>query len=117
MIELKAKDNVFPVCSSCSETIREIWFHEIRGFLGRRFVYFCLHCKKVLGVTHRKGFLWVDPSWRPCRRILEIDKEPVADLLEPSCSRASVSTSIWLEPPGCPTLYVVRVIRTEEPIR
>ncbi len=55
MIELKAKDDVSPVCPSCSETITEIWFHEIRGFLGRRYLYFCPHCRKVLGVSHRKG--------------------------------------------------------------
>jgi hypothetical protein len=28
----------------------------LRGFLGRRYLYFCPHCRKVLGVSHRKGF-------------------------------------------------------------
>jgi len=29
---------------------------ELRGVLGRRYVYFCSHCRKVLGLSHRKGF-------------------------------------------------------------
>ena len=33
-----------------------IYFREISGFLGKRYVYFCALCKKVLGVSHRKGF-------------------------------------------------------------
>jgi hypothetical protein len=31
-------------------------FQELSGMMGRRFIYFCCHCHKVLGVSHRKGF-------------------------------------------------------------
>ncbi|NIM02234.1 MAG: hypothetical protein GTN89_15925 [Acidobacteria bacterium] len=56
MIEIKEKNDVTPVCPHCSEQVREVWFREIRGTLGRRYVYFCAACHKVLGVSHRKGF-------------------------------------------------------------
>jgi hypothetical protein len=29
---------------------------EISGVFGKRYVYFCPKCRKVLGVSHRKGF-------------------------------------------------------------
>lgn len=48
-----------PVCPHCSHSLSEILMREIKGgFLGRRYVYFCPQCHKVLGVTHRKG-LWM----------------------------------------------------------
>jgi uncharacterized protein with PIN domain len=56
MIVHKAKTDVFPICPNCSGELREIWSRELRGMLGRRYIYFCPKCLKVLGVTHRKGF-------------------------------------------------------------
>jgi len=41
-----------------SEELRAVWMRELKGVLGRRYVYFCPHCRKVLGLTHRKG-LWM----------------------------------------------------------
>jgi len=58
MIELQEKDEVTPICPRCSQGLAEVWFKELKGFLGRRYVYFCPNCRKVLGVTHRKG-LWM----------------------------------------------------------
>jgi hypothetical protein len=58
MIELERKDDVSPVCPHCSATIEKVWFRELRGILGKRYVYFCSQCRKVLGVSHRKG-LWM----------------------------------------------------------
>ena len=55
MIELKEKSDVTPLCPHCSEPIDEVWFRELKGFLGRRYVYFCRNCRKVLGISHRKG--------------------------------------------------------------
>lgn len=57
MTELKEKKDLAPICPHCSADLREIWFRELRGLIGRRFVYFCSHCRKVLGVSHRKGLL------------------------------------------------------------
>ncbi len=56
MIEIKEKSDVEPLCPHCSEPVGEIWFRELRGAFGRRYVYFCARCHKVLGVSHRKGF-------------------------------------------------------------
>ncbi|MCF8261832.1 MAG: hypothetical protein K9J12_13720 [Melioribacteraceae bacterium] len=56
MVELKKKEDVSPVCPHCNTDIREVWFNELRTDFGRRYIYFCSKCKKVLGVTHRKGF-------------------------------------------------------------
>jgi hypothetical protein len=33
-----------------------VWFQQLAGVMGKRFVYFCGTCRKVLGVSHRKGF-------------------------------------------------------------
>ncbi len=56
MIELKQKDDVVPLCPHCSEPLHELWFRELQSSLGRRYVYLCSRCRKVLGVSHRKGF-------------------------------------------------------------
>jgi len=56
MINLKEKSEVTPLCPHCNEAVTELWFREISTILGKRFLYFCSHCKKVLGVSHRKGF-------------------------------------------------------------
>jgi len=56
MISLKQTNEVAPVCPHCDVRITELWFRELRSTFGRRYIYFCCKCKKVLGVSHRKGF-------------------------------------------------------------
>jgi hypothetical protein len=56
MVELTEKQDTTPICPHCSQPAHEIWFQQLRAFLGRRYVYFCANCKKILGVSHRKGF-------------------------------------------------------------
>lgn len=56
MIEVRRKDDVPPICPHCSDAVAELWFQELRGTFGRRYIYFCSRCRKVLGVSHRKGF-------------------------------------------------------------
>ena len=56
MIELERKDDVAPICPHCNAKLTTVWHQELGGFFGKRYVYFCPHCKKVLGVSHRKGF-------------------------------------------------------------
>lgn len=56
MIALEEKNDTAPICPHCSEPVREIWFRQLRSLLGRRYLYFCSHCRKVLGISHRKGF-------------------------------------------------------------
>lgn len=56
MIECMEKDDVSPVCPHCSEALSSIWCRALRSVLGKRYVYFCPRCQKVLGISHRKGF-------------------------------------------------------------
>jgi len=58
MIEIEERNDVMPICPHCSEVLNAIWLRQIRSWLGRRFIYFCPNCRKVLGVSHRKG-LWM----------------------------------------------------------
>jgi hypothetical protein len=56
MIAAERKEDVAPVCPHCKTELNVLWFRQIRGFLGRRYLYFCSHCRSCLGVSHRKGF-------------------------------------------------------------
>lgn len=56
MIELVEKNDQKPICPHCEAQIETVWFRELKGFFGKRYLYFCSKCHKVLGVTHRKGF-------------------------------------------------------------
>ncbi len=56
MIELQRRDDVNPICPHCGAELTTMWFRELRGVMGKRYVYFCPNCKKVLGASHRKGF-------------------------------------------------------------
>ena len=49
-----------PVCPHCEQAVTTISARELAsqgpfGF-GKRYVYACPHCRKILGVSHRKGF-------------------------------------------------------------
>jgi len=56
MIELVENTRDTPICPHCNQALHQVWFRELRSVLGKRFIYFCPHCRKVLGVSHRKGF-------------------------------------------------------------
>jgi len=45
-----------PVCPHCEQALNRLMARKLRSKLGVRFVYFCDRCKKILGVSHRKGF-------------------------------------------------------------
>ncbi|UCG33980.1 MAG: hypothetical protein JSU68_04950 [Phycisphaerales bacterium] len=55
-ITVEQRDDVQPVCPHCQNELRVVWQRGLSGMLGRRYVYFCPHCRKVLGISHRKGF-------------------------------------------------------------
>jgi hypothetical protein len=48
--------NVEPVCPYCEQPVKKICVRPIESTFGRRYLYFCCLCRKVLGVSHRKGF-------------------------------------------------------------
>jgi uncharacterized protein with PIN domain len=45
-----------PICPHCGKEIQEIAARRVESMLGVRFLYYCTACRKVLGVSHRKGF-------------------------------------------------------------
>lgn len=45
-----------PICPHCEKSFDEVLAKRIKSRMGVRFLYFCGHCKKTLGVSHRKGF-------------------------------------------------------------
>ena len=56
MITAVQKEDQVPVCPHCKLEVGEVWFREISGIFGKRYLYFCAQCRSVLGVSHRKGF-------------------------------------------------------------
>jgi len=56
MLKLTEQNEVEPICPHCSQELKELWFSEIQSTWGKRYVYFCTECRKILGVSHRKGF-------------------------------------------------------------
>ncbi len=56
MIEIVDDTNEMPLCPHCERTLTRILSRRIRTTLGVRYLYFCSECRKVLGVSHRKGF-------------------------------------------------------------
>ena len=45
-----------PICPHCEKAVKQLGARRVRSTLGVRFLYYCVHCRKILGVSHRKGF-------------------------------------------------------------
>lgn len=43
-------------CPYCDEELTEITATPLEARLGKRFAYGCPHCRRLLSVSHRKGF-------------------------------------------------------------
>jgi uncharacterized protein with PIN domain len=56
MVKVEEKYDLSPVCPHCNQPIEKIFAKQLSGLLGRRYIYFCSLCSKVLGISHRKGF-------------------------------------------------------------
>jgi hypothetical protein len=55
-LELVTNEDDSPVCPHCDREISTVWLRPLKSTLGRRYLYFCSECRKVLGISHRKGF-------------------------------------------------------------
>lgn len=55
-IETANREDMRPVCPHCSTEIRTLFYRKLGGLIGKRYIYFCSTCRKVLGISHRKGF-------------------------------------------------------------
>jgi uncharacterized protein with PIN domain len=58
MMDVKEREDIIPICPHCGAELHEVWARRLRALFGVRYIYFCPNCRKVLGVSHRKGF-WV----------------------------------------------------------
>lgn len=56
MIEIQESQNESVLCPHCEKTLGTIRAVKAKTRMGVRFVYACGFCRKVLGVSHRKGF-------------------------------------------------------------
>jgi predicted nucleic acid-binding Zn-ribbon protein len=56
MIDAEERNDVSPVCPHCKMEINKVFFQQVSAIFGKRYIYFCPHCRAVLGVSHRKGF-------------------------------------------------------------
>ena len=56
MIEIRETKNQPVICPHCEKTLGAINAVKTKTTFGVRFVYACGQCRKVLGVSHRKGF-------------------------------------------------------------
>ena len=48
--------DVAPVCPHCENKIEGVYQQPLDESLGKAFMWFCTNCRKVLGISHRKGF-------------------------------------------------------------
>lgn len=55
-IQVEEVTDVDPLCPHCEHAIRRVLVKRVEAFLGVRLLYFCPDCRKVLGISHRKGF-------------------------------------------------------------
>lgn len=55
-IRIQEESAMTPICPHCGKEIREIAARRVESVFGVRFLYYCCDCRKVLGVSHRKGF-------------------------------------------------------------
>jgi len=56
MIKCTETETRTPICPHCEKDITEVNARKTASFFGVRFIYFCGQCRKVLGISHRKGF-------------------------------------------------------------
>ena len=57
-IPVDERGDVRPICPYCEKELDRVGAQALSSsFLSKRLVYFCPHCRKVLGVSHRKGLL------------------------------------------------------------
>ncbi len=57
MMSFEKQETETPRCPHCKKDLLVVWYQEMKGDLGKRCLYFCPHCRSVLGVSHRKGLI------------------------------------------------------------
>ena len=52
----EADDRTRPICPHCDAEITGVVKQTLDEPMGKAYVWMCGRCRKVLGVSHRKGF-------------------------------------------------------------
>jgi len=55
-IDVRDPGEIYPLCPHCDSEVRKVYQRAMKTTLGKSYVFYCTQCRKVLGVTHRKGF-------------------------------------------------------------
>jgi len=55
---VEESDSFVPLCPHCEREIQTVIARKLSSSLfSKRLIYCCPHCRKTLGVSHRKGLL------------------------------------------------------------
>ena len=54
-LPLEQRDDLSPVCPYCEQLLERIYYRQVREMPGKRNVYFCPSCLKVLGVSQERS--------------------------------------------------------------
>ncbi len=49
-------EGIAPLCPHCEQEIEGMCQQQIDASFGKAYLWFCIECRKSLGVSHRKGF-------------------------------------------------------------
>ncbi len=56
-LRLVRDESIEPICPHCEEKIEAVSYRRLYGGMwGKRYVYVCQSCHRVLAISHRKGF-------------------------------------------------------------
>ncbi|MEZ5357558.1 MAG: hypothetical protein R3F48_01925 [Candidatus Zixiibacteriota bacterium] len=55
-LTLTRRDDIAPVCPFCNTQINELYYRAkgLGWLVGRNVIYFCPHCKKIVGVAQSR---------------------------------------------------------------
>jgi len=57
-LPVEQRYDLVPVCPWCEKEMHRLLARNLTSsLLSRRTVYCCPHCRKAIGISHRKGFL------------------------------------------------------------
>ncbi len=56
MLPVEETNEVNPICPHCGKVLFKVLCRRLESVFGKRYIYFCPECHKVLGVSQRKGF-------------------------------------------------------------
>ena len=56
-LPMEERDDLNPICPHCERQIERLYYRQIRDLGGKRNIYFCSDCHRVLGVAQERS-LW-----------------------------------------------------------